>query len=341
MLCNIYNLEPNFRSYLEKLDISRTSINNYSADLRSYLSWLTATLKSQNLEFDISHVTPESVKRYIILLQNKNTPVKTINRQLSSLRTFLKWCIANNWIPPFPVESITNSKLTPFKMASFWFINQKRSIIIFFIGFFSVFILFLIPTLFILQSHKNLSNELSFDQVTSPSNLPTGKTSIASTSADLMTIPIIDQRGNLNLTAPYPKIVADTGTLSIEAPSIDLTASKQGSIKFNTTEGTIQFLFNGTTTPLPYESAFYFGSSELEQGTLIYAQTAKTASDLMLLKLSSGVPAETKFSVDSEGNVHVKGNLIIEGNIITNPNSVIFGTLAQDKATSSYSPEPQ
>ena len=130
------------------------------------------------------------------------------------------------------------------------------------------------------------------------------------------------------------------GTLTIQAPQLSFESIDTGSISLNSKNGSIQFLFEAETPPLPYDSAFYFASKELRQGTLIYGQTANTGSDINLLELSSGLPTESKFTVDGDGNVHVRGNIVLEGNLIVNPNSSIFGSLSTETATSSFSPEP-
>lgn len=152
-----------------------------------------------------------------------------------------------------------------------------------------------------------------------------------------MTIPIVDEHGNLNLTASYPKIIGYNGTLSIQAPELVLSAQNDGNLKLQTDQGSIHFLFGGEKPKLPFDSAFYFSAENLKSGTLIYGTVDTVGNSVSLMDLASGSPSESKFRVDSEGNVYIKGNIVLEGNLIVNPESTIFGTFSGQTATSSAS----
>jgi len=335
--CNLYNVEANFKEYLESSSYSRTSVNNYLADFRTFLSWYIMKLKSQQLEFNIKYLTTPTLELYRDYLLAKNVPVKTINRHFSSLRTFIKLCIQENWIENNPLTLSKNIKTPLFSSFKGGLPSKVKTAGIFLLGFSSILLLFVIPSMILSFSRQNSSQNSLLLTRDFAANI---RNKSASTSADLLTIPIVDEKGNLNLTASYPKIIGHNGTLSIEAPQLSLAAKEKGNITFLVTDGSIQFSFDGETPPLPYESAFYFSSKDIQQGTLIKGQTVNTGSSINLLELSSGLPAETKFKVDADGNVYIKGNIILDGNLIVNPSSNIFGQMASDTATSSYSPAP-
>src|SRR3989338_6368791 len=339
-ISNLHNLEANFKEYLEKENYSRASISNYIMDIKKFLGWYFFMLSNQGLTYDLSYLSKAVMSSYQEHLSNQHIPVKTVNRQLSSIRTFAKFCVVRGYIATYPftdVPNVKDSSQTSFsrRLASF-----GKSIGVSLAGYFVVLILFLIP--FLVSGGTKLFSSAT-DGFLSSNNIPEMnepiKQYIASTSADLMTVPIIDEHGYLNLTASYPKIVGHSGTLSIEAPQIKLLTRGNGPITLNTNEGSVQFLFEGAKPELPYESAFYFAGNQLQSGNLIYGQTESSTGKVNLLELSSGLPAVSRFRVDAEGNVHVKGNIILEGNLIMSPDSVIFGHVTTDTATSSASPE--
>lgn len=338
---NVHNLEANFKEYLEKLNYSRTSISNYIADIRKFLAWYFFMLGQQGLNYDLSYLSRDVMKLYQDEMNSKSIPVKTMNRQLSSLRTFAKFCMTKGYIATNPFGDVPNMKEEQSRQFSGKLASFSRTIGVSLAGYFIVLMLFVVP----LVISKGTAAWSSVSQgLLAPSDLPAIdqplKQQVASTSADLMTIPMIDQHGYLNLTASYPKILGHEGTLSIEAPQIKLQTTGDNPITFSTENGTVQFLFEGSRPKLPYESAFYFAGNQLESGNLIYGQTESTSAKVNLLELSSGLPSVSRFRVDSEGNVHVKGNIILDGNLIMSPESVIFGTVASETATSSASSRP-
>ncbi len=79
-----------FRSFLSESRLSAVSIKNYLSDIRRFFEWLQTGTGSQGRLQDISG---SSIDGYLNHLQNRNTPVSTINRFLASYRrlvTFLK-----------------------------------------------------------------------------------------------------------------------------------------------------------------------------------------------------------------------------------------------------------
>lgn len=337
---NPHNLEANFKTYLENNEYSRASIINYIADIRKFLTWYTLMLSKQDLTFDMSYLTDHTLDRYKNHLKDSNIPVKSVNRNLSSLRTFTRFCLNKGYISSNPLVDITNVKQSTLDRFSVKKSIGKKAVLLSLFGYALVIGLFLAPTLISIKTHWWGSSTSYLDSSNIPKTLGALDYHTASTSADLLTIPITDEKGSLNLTAPYPKIIGHTGTLSIEGPQVKLRTYQDGPIVLNTDEGSIQFLFEGKKPTLPYEAAFYFGANDIRSGSVIHAQAEDSSGAVDLLNLSSGLPAVSRFRVDSEGNVHINGNIILEGNLIMSPDAVIFGQVASDTATSSASPEP-
>ena len=337
---NPHNLEANFKSYLENNDYSRTSILNYVGDIRKFLSWYSLMLTKQELAFDLNYLTDQTLARYKSHMRQHKVPVKTINRSLSSLRTFARFCVHKGYIAANPFMEVPNVKKGVFDSFSRGKKIANKTIFISAFAYALVIGLFLAPTLFTLKSSwfTGTSSHLNGNDL--PQTLGALDTHVASTSADLLTIPITDEKGNLNLTAPYPKIIGHTGSLSIEGPQVKIRTYEEGPIVLNTEEGSLQFLFEGKTPTLPYEAAFYFSANDIRTGTVLHAQAEDSTGSVDLFNLSSGLPAVSRFRVDSEGNVHINGNIILDGNLIMSPDAVIFGQVASETATSSASPEP-
>ena len=336
-----YNIEPEFKNFLEQSKYSRISISNYLVDIRKFLSWISFTLQSQGLSFEMQYVTSDAIDRYMQYMKGEKFPSASINRQLSTLRLFTRFCLLKGYLSTNPLQDFNNIKQDQYAKM----VNRSRkwapNLVIGVIGFIVIFILFSIPAVYMFRVSKigKLNLSLPGDQL--PAGINSINSAIASTSADLFTIPILDERGNLNLTAAYPRIIGHNGILTIAAPDIALDVNNTGNITLQSDEGTIQFLFGGKEPSLPFESAFYFAANEMESGTLLYAQTKNDDARIRLLELASGQPAEPKFTVDSDGNVHIYGNLVLEGNLIASPQSIIFGSVSSDSATSSASPEGQ
>lgn len=338
--CNLYNLEADFKKYLEENNFSRTSINNYLTDIRQFLSWYMFMLQKQGLAIELSHLTKSTFSLYAEYLKKQNIPVKSINRALSSLRMLIRFCLHEGWLDINPLADFNNIK-TGLMHAMFFFLKRYGStLLVFFLGSLFILLLFILPGFFALNFSRlgKYGSTVLDSKETAITDFSLFKE--ASTSAGLMTIPIIDAKGNLNLSAPYPKIIGYNGALSIQAPHVKIETLKNGSITLNTQNGSVNFIFESNTPPLPYEAAFNFTGKNLTSGSLIHGQVDVPSSQVKLLELVSGIPAEVRFSVDSEGNVHIKGNLVLDGNLIVNPAASIFGTLSSETATSSYSPQP-
>ncbi|KKR71806.1 MAG: Phage integrase family protein,phage integrase family protein [Microgenomates group bacterium GW2011_GWC1_41_8] len=334
---NSYNFELKFKKYLESNNFSRISIHNYLSDIRTFMNWFSQSLKEEHLLFDLSLFNEKTVKKYIDSLRNANTPATTINRSLSSLRKFSEFLMTDKFIETNPMSDINNIKINLYETIILKSKKHAKPTIAFFLGFSFIAILFLLPGVVASQFSKMTQQNENLLRMNKPISGIFPESAIASTSAGLMTIPILDEHGNLNLTASYPKIIGYNGSLSIQAPELVLSAQQDGNLKLQTDKGSIHFLFNGERPKLPFDSAFYFSGENMQSGTLLYGAVDMVSSSVSLFELASGSPTETKFRVDSEGNVYIRGNIILEGNLIVNPESTIFGTFSGQTATSSAS----
>lgn len=79
------NVEEKFYSHLKKAGVSRSSLKSYKSDFRHFVSW------SKENGASIDRVSLRDLNDYKKYLFQNDTPVKTINRRLATLRHFGKF----------------------------------------------------------------------------------------------------------------------------------------------------------------------------------------------------------------------------------------------------------
>lgn len=112
----MYKLINQFKIYLVTQKIQSTSIKNYIVDLKNFLEWFILHLKTNQVIFDEQNplsicalVSGEKIKLYKNFLEINNTPVKTINRRLSTLRRLGSFIFLQGWQNVNPSKDIDNS----------------------------------------------------------------------------------------------------------------------------------------------------------------------------------------------------------------------------------------
>ena len=89
-----------FLEYLKLKKLSEKSVKNYISDVRQFLKW---TAKKSFINF-----TPNVFAAYKVYLLNQKTPTKTINRYLSSLRTFGQFLKQEKLMMLNPTQGLEN-----------------------------------------------------------------------------------------------------------------------------------------------------------------------------------------------------------------------------------------
>ncbi len=115
----MFDLPNSFKAYLKVKGASPNTIKNYLADLNHFLAWLELTLRGQNIalnrslpEFFIRYFEPNYLAKYKNYLVQNQLPTATVNRRLSTLRTFGGFCLSQAWITENPAKKLTNVTLT-------------------------------------------------------------------------------------------------------------------------------------------------------------------------------------------------------------------------------------
>lgn len=115
-----------FHGYLEiEKNASPHTIKNYLKDIDNFLVYIHA--KGINSFKDVNYI---DVRGYLAILNEKNYSRRTISRKLSSLRTFYRFLIRENYLEINPFQLVSTPKLEK-KLPSFLYpdeINELLSV---------------------------------------------------------------------------------------------------------------------------------------------------------------------------------------------------------------------
>ncbi len=94
-----------FLTYVEsEKRYSPLTLRNYKRDLDLFLQWLGV---SQSEEFDPMQITHHTIREWIVERMDSGVvAATTLNRELSTLRSFFKWALSNGIIPSNPTRGI-------------------------------------------------------------------------------------------------------------------------------------------------------------------------------------------------------------------------------------------
>ena len=108
---NLYNLEPQFRSFLVAENISNLTLINYLSDYRHFAAWFEAKINiKEGINF-MDLISFDTVNQYKSYLFESGIPLKTINRRLSTLRKFCTFAIQQGWMKNNAAKQVQNAKI--------------------------------------------------------------------------------------------------------------------------------------------------------------------------------------------------------------------------------------
>ena len=97
------NYLDNYLRYLRiEKRASEHTIKSYALDLNQFDSYLKETYEIQ----EVQAIKAEQVRSWLVHLLMEKKTERTINRKLSSLRAFFKFCIRRGWLEQDPSEAI-------------------------------------------------------------------------------------------------------------------------------------------------------------------------------------------------------------------------------------------
>ncbi len=104
---NMFNLLIKFIEYLKyERHYSNNTIMAYDDNISKFLEYLDSIKIN-----DIKDIEYQTIRKYINELYNKKYSAKSICRHISSLRSFFKYLLNNNYIKNNPMSLITNPKI--------------------------------------------------------------------------------------------------------------------------------------------------------------------------------------------------------------------------------------
>lgn len=96
------NILKNYKANLISENINPNTLRSYLADLKGFHSYLTET----GIEQSPTNITLQVITDYKSHLQSKGRKPATINRAISTIRTFCDWCIEQRLIKNNPARKV-------------------------------------------------------------------------------------------------------------------------------------------------------------------------------------------------------------------------------------------
>lgn len=97
----------NFLNYLSyERGLSENTVNSYRFDLEEFLNYL------ENESLEIKSLRPQNIDNFIFFLSKKGLTSTTVARYISSIRTFFKFLVINEYIEENPAELVERPKIS-------------------------------------------------------------------------------------------------------------------------------------------------------------------------------------------------------------------------------------
>lgn len=127
----IENIDKYIKDFLYVIEFGENKSLNTVKSIRKDLSQLSVYLKEIEKITDVMEITSVMLRGFLISLQDNNVGKRSLNRKLSSLRSFFKFLLKNGYIKNNPVEVIDSPSFEIEKpdILSIDEINRLRSVI--------------------------------------------------------------------------------------------------------------------------------------------------------------------------------------------------------------------
>jgi len=107
-------MENEFNKYLRNLGLSANTHKNYRSDISHFTGWIILKIRTfgsyvETLTEAIPFISHDLVSEYKAYMTENSTPVKTVNRRLSTLRHLSKFLVASQIIDEDFMSGIENS----------------------------------------------------------------------------------------------------------------------------------------------------------------------------------------------------------------------------------------
>lgn len=127
----IENIDKYIKDFLYVIEFGENKSLNTVKSIRKDLSQLSVYLKEIEKITDVMEITSVMLRGFLISLQDNNVGKRSLNRKLSSLRSFFKFLLKNGYIKNNPVEVIDSPSFEIEKpdILTIDEINRLRSVI--------------------------------------------------------------------------------------------------------------------------------------------------------------------------------------------------------------------
>lgn len=120
-------MDDQIKEFLDYLEYERKyslyTVDNYDEHITNFKNFL----ESKKI-FSFTKVEYQVIRDYLVFLYNQNYKSKTICAHISSLRSFFKFLLANNYIKTNPMILITNPKIAK-KLPNFLYYSDLEKIL--------------------------------------------------------------------------------------------------------------------------------------------------------------------------------------------------------------------
>lgn len=118
---NFSYFEAEYKSYLHALNVKPVSIKNYLSDIRFFFAWLRSSFRADSIRFsDLHHLLSQaSILAFYDYLESIEGSRSTLNRRISTIRSFLSFCVKQQWIAENTAHLLDDQAL----------LEQKQSVV--------------------------------------------------------------------------------------------------------------------------------------------------------------------------------------------------------------------
>ena len=106
---NLNKEDANLRSFLNYLYIekglSQNTVKAYEVDLLSFISWIT-----DNTNTDVKNIKEDNINKYISYLFKTKLKSSSVNRKISSIKSFYLFLIKKNIVNTSPISEVISPK---------------------------------------------------------------------------------------------------------------------------------------------------------------------------------------------------------------------------------------
>ena len=116
---NLNKEDANLRSFLDHLYIekglSQNTVKAYEADISAFINWI-----KENTKLKLKDIKEENINKYISYLFELNLKSSSVNRKISSIKSFYMFLVKKNILKNSPVNEVISpkqEKYLPFSMS--------------------------------------------------------------------------------------------------------------------------------------------------------------------------------------------------------------------------------